>query len=143
MAGVVNLKNNGSIPDSDHVMRYCSPQHVQNGKIAETAFSLRPNEQYMSVNWLEYFNGNTDFPQRLQAIRNSIGLSLKPTGRFVKISVAAAKHKIENLQITYHLLPQDPSHAGIYYPGPDENREYTLELANLVNPDEIFPAVPE
>lgn len=145
MARVKKLKDGDSIPDSDNVVRYCSPRHVDNGKIQESAFELKSKEKGLSVNWLEYFNGNMDFPQRLQAIRDSIALSIKPAGRFAKISVRAAKQTIRGLLITYHpdWDRHNPSHAHIRLPDKDENRSHTLELAHLVGPNDIFPAVPE
>jgi hypothetical protein len=41
------------IPDTDHVSRYCSPKQIVMGTIQASAFILRQNEEYLSVNWLE------------------------------------------------------------------------------------------
>ena len=136
MAGVVCLQDGDDIPDSDHVVRYCSPRHVHNGEISESAFSLRLGEKYISVNWLEYFTGNIS--QRLQDVKNSIGLELSPNGKFAMIPVGEAKGKIENLQIKYHPVHPNNSHAGLHFSGSEQNREQTLELANIAANNESF-----
>ena len=41
-----------SLPDADHVSRYCSPGRIEDGLPAAAAFELRPQDQYLSVNWL-------------------------------------------------------------------------------------------
>ena len=47
----------GELPDSDSVARYCRPRTIlSNGRPARAAFMLRPNEEYLSANWLEYFH---------------------------------------------------------------------------------------
>lgn len=44
-----------ALPDTDHVSRYCKPSTVgEDGLPTEQAFSLRPGEDHLSVNWLEY-----------------------------------------------------------------------------------------
>ena len=42
------------IPDENHVSRYCPPSRVEDGMPLASAFALKPNEQFLSVNWLEY-----------------------------------------------------------------------------------------
>ena len=132
------MQDGDDIPNSDHVLRYCSTRHVMNEAIIETAFELRGNDSYLSVNWLEHFSGNTR--QRLQSIRDSIAIKLSPSGRFAMIPVVEAKGNIENLQIKYHPTPTDNSHAGIYFSGSEKNREQTLELANIAANNESFPS---
>ena len=44
------------LPDSDHVSRYCKPSAVdERGLPLTAAFLPKQGEEYLSVNWLEYF----------------------------------------------------------------------------------------
>ncbi len=143
MAQVGRLQDGDNIPNSDHVVRYCSPRNVQDGKILSSAFTKKKGEDYLSVNWLEYFNGNMDSFQRLQSVRDCIRLNIRPNGRFVKISVGDAKKSIKHVQVKYKPANSDPTHAGIYL-SLEENLEQTIELGNFLlflDSTEIFPAV--
>ncbi len=139
MAGVDGLKDGDDIRDSDHVVRYCKPRHIlQDGRISEPAFALRESEEYLSVNWLEYFSVNMRTPEQvLQKIRDTIGLELSRKARFAKICVGEAKRRIEGAQVKYRPIRTNISHAGLYTS--EQNRDRTLELANLVI--EIFPGM--
>ena len=44
------------IPDSDHISRFCRPMQVEDGQIQSPAFMLRPKDENLSVNWLEFLN---------------------------------------------------------------------------------------
>ena len=134
--------SNDNIPDTDHVVRYCSPRHVQNGNITESAFELRGKDNHLSANWLEYFNSGKRFLQQLECVRKTIKetITLRQNGRFAKINVGESKNKIPDLQIKHIPEKTNPSHAGISISG-DENRQWTLELANTIQPDDVFPAL--
>ena len=143
MAGVGGgLQDGDSIENAHHVMRYCRPKQVQRGKITESAFALREKEEYLSANWLEYFNEGMQFPELLRKTRETVGqsLNLPHNGRFAKIHVGDAKRKIKGVRIQYRPVDNNPAHAGIYPPS-EKNREITLELANLVSDSDIFSAV--
>ena len=45
-----------TIPDQDHVARLCKPTQAPEGQIQPTAFLLKAEEEYLSVNWLEFLN---------------------------------------------------------------------------------------
>jgi len=53
--------SNLKIEDEHHVCRYCKPSSMgEDGLPLTSAFTLRTNEEYLSVNWLEYYkNGST------------------------------------------------------------------------------------
>ncbi len=142
MAQVGRLQDGDDIPNSDHVVRYCSPRNVQNEQVLSSAFKGKKGEGYLSVNWLEYFNGDMDSSQRLQGVRDCIQLDIRPNGRFAKISVGDAKKSIKYIQVKYKPANSDPTHAGIYSSS-EENLEQTIELGNLLFLDstEIFPAL--
>jgi hypothetical protein len=70
------MKKKGTpLPDEDHVMRYVSWARLRRDENENVigflgqAFELRPDEKDLSVNWLEYFDGNRD-----KQIRESVKL---------------------------------------------------------------------
>lgn len=137
MAGVTKPKSGEDIPSTDHVVRYCSPLCVKDGKITSSAFRLR-NEDYFSVNWLEYFSGYKTPKERLKALQDSIKtLTIKKSGKFAKISVEHAKKAVSGLRIVYVPENGNPSHAGIYFPGEGKNRAYALKLRSICQAEDI------
>jgi hypothetical protein len=62
-----------NLPDEDHVMRYVPWTKLRRDEDENVigflphAFELRPEEESLSVNWLEYFNGD-----RENRIRDSV-----------------------------------------------------------------------
>ncbi len=47
--------NRKTLDDDDHVSRYCSPRTIEKGMPSGMAFLPRSTDDYLSVNWLEYF----------------------------------------------------------------------------------------
>ena len=48
--------SNLKIEDDHHVSRYCKPSSIgEDGLPLTSAFRLRTKEEYLSVNWLEYY----------------------------------------------------------------------------------------
>lgn len=45
-----------TIPDQNHIARFCRPMQAPEGQIQATAFMLRKDEESLSVNWLEFLN---------------------------------------------------------------------------------------
>lgn len=45
-----------TIPDQNHIARFCRPIQAPEGHIQATAFMLREGEESLSVNWLEFLN---------------------------------------------------------------------------------------
>ena len=45
-----------TIPDQNHIVRFCRPMQVDEGQIQAAAFMLRADEESLSVNWLEFLN---------------------------------------------------------------------------------------
>jgi len=137
---VGGLKTKKDIPDSDHVLRYCRPSNIVDGKISPGAFAIRPGEQSLSVNWLELFGKETPITHQIEKIRQAMSakLALKRSGRFARINAGSARKKVAGLEIKHLPTPKNRSHAGIFYPGGD-NEETALELANLVKPENVFP----
>lgn len=45
-----------TVPDQNHIARFCRPMQAPEGQIQATAFMLREDEESLSVNWLEFLN---------------------------------------------------------------------------------------
>ncbi len=134
-----------AVPDSNHVARYCRASSVDSGEIQATAFMMRENEPYLSVNWLEELKR----PDRKDEIRElqllySRKLRVCATARIAVLNVGAVRIKVEHesvdgrlLSITHEPESDDPSHAGIY--GIPHDDEFVAELiAQVVS--ETHPA---
>jgi hypothetical protein len=112
-----------TIPDSDHVGRYCKASTVENGEISATAFMMRETEEYLSVNWLEELKRPSRASQirDLQEVYNK-KLKVGATARIAILNVGTLRSKVQRESPDSRLLrvlhepeePGDPSHAGIY-----------------------------
>ena len=140
------------IPEADHISRYVPySKLVSDGtKVSGAAFQLRENEDYLSVNWLEYFGFN-DRILEISEVRKAFvakGYSLRRTAKFAVLAVGELKLYIEQetngktkLQVIHKpIQPEDPSHSGIFGVPADEPIISDL-MAELVNDDSLFPAV--
>lgn len=121
------------LSDNDHITRYCSPQTLFNGNVTGTAFKLKPNENYLPVNWLEYFKKYNTI-DKLKQIQISLHrkLSISKNGKIVVLNVlktknTGIKHKI-NLQIKCLNQVDDESHSGIFEY--ENNLEFTEQLTS-------------
>jgi hypothetical protein len=111
-----------TIPDSDHVGRYCGARTVDNGEITAAAFMLRSSEVYLSVNWMEELKQ----PDRNTQIRElqdlySRKLKVSATARIAILNVGAFRNKVahessdgRSLQVIHEPEFDDPSHSGVY-----------------------------
>ena len=112
-----------------------------------TAFALRQDDTYLSVNWLEYF-GEADVGAAVNMTRGVFrrkGYEVRPNGRFAVLGVGRAKMAGllslgRELRIERQPLPEDPSHSGIYGYAPDD-LAVQVELQALVSPSDVYPAV--
>lgn len=130
-----------SLSNSDHVLRYCRPRYVNGGIIHFSAFELRLDEEFLSVNWMEYFGESVSVEEQTEGIRTALSkkLELKSNGRFARFHVGTVKARIQNTEVKQVPGPKDPSHAGIY--SGKDNRETALELKNIIESDDVFPAL--
>ena len=117
-----------------------------NGIPRENAFRLRPGEEYLSTNWLEYFHESHRQTQ-IAGVRQALAdknFRVSGTASFAVLNVAAAVNSCKaglNLDIEVIALgePHDPSHTGIF--GYTEyNTDVAALLAQSVSPNEIYPA---
>ena len=130
-----------NIPDSDHVLRYCKPSSVNDGKIHPSAFGLRTGEDCLSVNWAEYHGKDKTIDIQIEKVRADAetALTIKSNGRFSRINVGAARRNVVGVMVKHLPEPRNLSHAGIYPPN-GKNRETELELADMITSNDTFPA---
>lgn len=109
--------------------------------VAESAFRFSSNEDYLFVNWIEYFSNVKSINEQVEEIRKAVSkkLTLRNNGRFAELNVGKIKDRIRGSRIKHIPEDEDPSHSGIYIH--DENREATLELVHMIVPDkDVFEA---
>ena len=138
--------NSKTLDDEDHVSRYCSPRTIDKGVLTGMSFLPRSTDDYLSVNWLEYFK-EPSFASAIVKIRDvfySKQFNIKPDGKFAIINVQEIKFAglsaNRNLQIERKPFRGDKSHTGII--GYTEiDLEIAEDLACRVKPHELYPAV--
>ena len=139
---------NNDIPDNNNVARYCSPRTINEDNMPTTsAFSIRDGEEYLSVNWLEYFGklNMSESITQLQKIFSTLDYGIKKDGRFAVLMVKDIKTVISAVshipQIKHIPMQDNDSHAGIYI----KINEYTVAqvLARLIknHPENVYPAI--
>ena len=134
-----------SLPNDDHISRYCKPSAIaENGLPMASAFGLRQGENYLSVNWLEYFHltGLSAAVKKVREAFRNKGYQVRPNGRFVVLNIGATRRAVYEgarcvLRINHHPLANDPSHASIFGYGPDDLM-VAVELVALVTPQHVY-----
>ena len=124
-----------NLPDDHHIVRYVKPSLVEDEAVDGGAFLLRPDENGLSVNWLEAF-GYDDEDRQLSEVRRLSRLKLAKNGRFAKLNVGETKRyvseTVEELGIIEAPLAPtaeceaDPSHAKITGLPPGDSDEAML-----------------
>lgn len=139
---------NKIIPDSNHVARYCKPTTVENDEILATAFLMRPIDESLSVNWLEYFKLSTREKEisKIQDVYN-IKLNVSPKSRIAVVNIGQARKKVffesddrRNLLFKHDPSKGDPSHSGIFNLKPDDEMIAELILSVVDQKRHIYPA---
>lgn len=132
---MTKLKKHNPLPDADHVMR-CVPRKLQeldeDGNTIgfyPRAFSHRGDEEYLSVNWLEYFGAThaanaaacrTAIEAVFAGHKNLFGVA--QVGRVTAIARCNAKP----VRVVYFpTSPSNPSHSALFtdHATPDTGRE--------------------
>ena len=120
-----------TIPDQHHLARFCKPTQAPNGQIQATAFMLRPGEESLSVNWLEFLNCSSREIE-IEELRNIFSRKLKVGmgARVAALNVGEMCAKVltespdrRNLRVLHdpqYGIVYDPSHSGIYNLKPDD-----------------------
>lgn len=137
-----------SVPDEDHVSRYCKPSAVnESGLPLSAAFLPKQGEEYLSVNWLEYFRA-LDLTVAVDQVRHVFlnkNYRLRPRGRFAVLNVGAAKTAVregtgKSLRVNHLPVNDDETHSGIIGYKADD-LAVAVELKALVIPLNVHPAV--
>lgn len=111
------------LPDEDHVMRYVPWARLRKDENENVlgflwqAFELRPDEEELSVNWLEYFDGDRDHRIResvklLRATRNVGAKSAYGIGNVEKIKLTCSESGAQ-VRIVYAPENGNPAHSVI------------------------------
>ena len=138
---------NEPLPDEHHVARYCKPSSVEDGLPSAEAFTLKRDEEYLSVNWLEYFNA-PDISAAVERVREAFRnkrYQVRRNAGFAVLNVETAKHAVHNATeatpaIKHLPARNDPSHSGIFV-GTADNFAIAVQLAALVTPENMHAAV--
>ncbi len=113
------------IPDTDHVSRLSGESKCDDdGRPMGSAFMLRRDEPYLSVNWLES-TGDSNRAEQLAAVRRHLtdkGINLPAKGRLAVLHLLTVFDYVRSAapdrrNLTAHHEPEpphDPAHAGIY-----------------------------
>lgn len=136
------------LPDGDHVSRYCKPSAVDEGGLPLTAaFLPKQGEEYLSVNWLEYFRAQdlTAAADQVRQVFRNKNYRLRPKGRFAVLEVGVAKTAVheatgKNLRVSHLPVSDDESHSGIIGYNADD-LAVAVELKVLVTSSDVHPAI--
>ncbi len=111
-----------TIPDQNHIARFCRPMQTSEGQIQATAFMLREDEESLSVNWLEFLNCSSR-ESEITKIRTiySETFTVGARARIAILNVGEVRKKVltespdgRNLEVLHDPLINDLSHSGIY-----------------------------
>ena len=133
------------IPNSDNVIRWCTTTRVDQvtswPKVE--AFYLREGEDYLSFNWIEFFD--SDRVTAVNALRDCPPFGITIGGRFAVLNVGALIESIIeggglSPSVQFCPEPDNPSHVAVAWDDMLENHHMVaVELLALVNSGDIFP----
>jgi len=113
------------ISETDHVSRHFGKSRCDDdGRPLGTAFLPRPNELYLSVNWLEH-TGYSSRSEQLREVCTQLangGMSVRASTRLAVLHLDSLfshvrSNSLDMRELCAHhepILPQNPSHSGIY-----------------------------
>ncbi len=136
------------LPDDHHCSRYCKPTAVgRDGLPTTAAFEIKPGEEYLSVNWLEFFAA-PDLAAAVELVRKAFRrkrYGVRPNGRFAVVNVGAALAAIAKTagrpgRIEHLPLGDDESHAGLLGYTADD-LAVAVELRALIQPEHVHRAI--
>ena len=111
-----------TIPDQNHIARFCRPMQAPEGQIQATAFMLREVDRYLSVNWLEFLNCSNRENEitKLRTIYSET-FTVGARAKIAVLNVGEVRKKVltespdgRNLEVLHDPAMNDPSHSGIY-----------------------------
>ena len=122
--GWVMLSKGQQLSDEHHVMRYVPSSRLRRdgddnvvGFFA-AAFELRPEDDALSVNWVEYFSG--DYPSQIELTVKSVRASKLKVGKNSAFGVAVvgsvkqlAQKSGKSIRVVFSPSDGNPSHTSI------------------------------
>ncbi len=146
-----------TIPDQDRVARLCKPSQAPEGQIQPTAFLLKAEEEYLSVNWLEFLNCSCR-ESEINELRQLYSRKFLSVGAGARIAVLNVDKICEivrtempdnpELKVLHNpalivddptLLVDDLSHSGIY--NVNEDNQLIAELiVEVISESETYSA---
>ena len=142
------LLPNSPLPDTDDVVRYCSPirYDLKNERPKAGAFIDARTPGELSVNHLQHYQGLSK-PHALDRVRDEVDsyLTLKPNGRFLIFNVGAVKRQASQkgmgLSVFYSPECNRPSHSSIYLQVEDDVEKLATMLMRMTTQATTYPAV--
>ena len=107
------------LPNQDYISRYCSPRTLlEDGQPSAASFMLRTDEEFLSVNWLEYFDLSNRQTQITQ-VRRVLRLTPAATAKIAVLNIGGILNRISRnsgrvLAVLHEPEQNDPSHSGIH-----------------------------
>jgi len=116
------------LPPGDHIARYCGGSHIsEDGSVAPTAFHLRPAEEYVSVQWLEYLR-QMDRLSEIREVRRIFDEKLKLgiSARIAVLNCGEVCTHVEqasdvSIRVLHEPTSDDLSHSGRHDTAQDED----------------------
>ena len=132
------------IPRDHHVSRYCGGVSLLNGGVTGASFLLKDDEEYLSVNWLDFL-GLDNRDGEIEEVRRVLAtkLTLGSTAILAVLNVGDTQdHVRQNSQDDRDLRvlhrpdeppdKPDPSHSGIFDTNEDEQLIAELIAAKVL-----------
>ena len=133
------------LPPEDHIVRYVRSKFLtrdEDGKVitcSPEAFRLRDDEDYLSVDWLEHYDGSRH--ERLRQVKHYCDLTIKKSDGLGTVLVrdfhATCASVNVSVRICHERTVKDPAHSAIRQ-FPRDNEELLALLANIVLSDLVF-----
>ena len=130
-----------SIPEHSSVVRYVGFTRIRGGLVEGSAFSLRPGEIGLSINWLDFFHGLTKEDQ-LEQVRRLIHMNVGARSAFAEFNVGQTCRLIGNLLPEIQFVhspappneryPADPSHSEILGLPSPADRDMALLIGDMI-----------
>ncbi len=136
------------LESEDHVARYCRPRYIrEDGTVAPSAFHIRPGEEFLSTNWLEFFH-DSERSVQISGVHQALaskGFRVSGSGAFVVLNVGdSVMFTRDNLNVAIQFFalgePHDPSHAGIFGYTAENSANIAAMLAQSLEPEQFYSA---
>jgi hypothetical protein len=133
------------LPSGDSVARFCDRRYIsENDDVEPGAFMLRKDEEYLSVQWLEYL-GKSSRQEEISEVGRILSgyLKIRRPSKIVVLNVGKTCDHVSqisgrNIRMLHKPEPNDCAHSGIC--GTNQDHELIAELITETI-QEIHPAV--